>query len=129
MVSVLIPSLKAHNVIRIFNTVQSTRTVYRLYCYTEMFIGDMKLPMLIKHAQVLLPPPGTRNQARKWTPQLKLISASTHLHEVHHSYPHLLLHDKQEGKYRHTAPEKTGITYVLQRVDKGVGKDTWNIGT
>jgi len=40
-----------------------------------------------------------------------------------------LLQDKQEEKYRHTALEKTGITPLLQRVDKGVGKDTWNTGT
>jgi len=40
-----------------------------------------------------------------------------------------LLQDKQEGKYRHTAPEKTGITPLLQRVDQGVGEDMWNIGT
>jgi len=61
--------------------------------------------MLIKDTQVLLPSPGTKNQARKWTPQLKLIMASTHLYEVHHSYPHLLLQDKQEGKYRHSTGE------------------------
>ena len=84
--------------------------------------------LLIEGTQVLLPSPETRYQARKSTPQLKLLSASTHLHEVHHSYPHQLLQDKQEGKYRHTAPEKTGITPLLQRVDKGVMDRNWTGG-